>query len=84
MGGLGEVDLDVPHLILVLLELCVCFILGVEMGEDLVIDSQLEGLTLLDHIEGEPVQGERVLEGYVTGDFGLVHDLAVTCDLDLA
>ena len=82
--GLTEADLDVLDFVLIFLELRVGFALGVEVTEDLVVDPELEGLALLDHVEGETVEGERVLEGHIAGHFCLVHNLAVAGYLDFA
>jgi hypothetical protein len=81
---LVDVYFDVLHFILILLELGVGFLLGVEVREDLVIDAQLEGLSLLDDVEGEAIEVERVLEGDICGEFVLEEDLAIDCDFDLA
>lgn len=86
-GGVLEgalLDLDVLDFVLVLGELGVGFGLVVEMGEDLVIDAEFEGLALLEDVEGVAVEGEGVLEGNVGGEFVFEEGPAVAEELDLA
>ena len=50
-----EVNFDILDLILVFFELSVSFVLSVEMRKHFIIDSQFEGLALLDDVEGKTI-----------------------------
>lgn len=52
------------------------------MGEDLIVESEFESLSLLDDVEGEAFEGEGVLKGDVGRKFVLEEHLAVDCDFD--
>jgi hypothetical protein len=60
-----KIDFDILDFFLILFEFSIGFMLGIEMWEDLIIDSEFEGFSLLDDVECESIEGEGVLEGYV-------------------
>jgi membrane protease YdiL (CAAX protease family) len=60
-----DADLYVLDIIFIFFEFCVGFLLGVEMGKDLIVDPQFKSLTLLDDVESKTVKSKGVLEGYV-------------------
>ena len=66
---LVNVDFYIFNFFLVLFELSVSLVLGVEMRKNFVINSQFEGLSLLDDVECKSVESERVLEGHVRWKF---------------
>jgi hypothetical protein len=80
----GEIDFDILDLIFIFFELGIGLLLRVQMGEHFVIDSQLEGLALLNEIQREAVEVERILEGHISWEFVLEEDLAIDCDFDFA
>ena len=82
--GLVEINLDILDIFFVLFKLCVSFVLSVEVAEHFVVNPELKRLSLLNHIEGEPVQSERVLKRHIASYFCLVHYLSVTSYLDFA
>jgi hypothetical protein len=57
-----EINLNILDFFLILFEFGIGFMLVIEMREDLIIDSKLEGFSLLDDVEGESIEGEWVLK----------------------
>jgi hypothetical protein len=39
--------------------------LCIEMGEDLIVYSELEGFSLLDYVQCESIEGEGILERHI-------------------
>jgi hypothetical protein len=59
---MGEINFNILDFFLILFEFGIGFMLVIEMREDLIIDSKLEGFSLLDDVEGESIEGEWVLK----------------------
>ena len=76
------VDFKVLDLIFVLFELFVGFGLIVQMRKDFVVDSEFEGFSLLDDIEGVTIESEGVLERSVGREFVIEQNFAINSDFD--
>jgi hypothetical protein len=57
-----EINFNILDFFLIFFEFGIGFMLVIEMREDLIIDSKLEGFSLLDDVEGESIEGEWVLK----------------------
>lgn len=54
------------------------------MREDLIVDPQFKALALLDDIQGESIEGKRVLEWHICWEFILQEDLSIDGYLNLS
>ena len=52
-------------LFLIFFEFRIGLMLCIEMGEDLIVYSELEGFSLLDYVQCESIEGEGILERHI-------------------